>query len=99
MLGNLKHVIALLVIAALVGVFYYLASQDVLFINQHERAVAVQEETADLRDDVIAPLNRLRTIDIDASLFSSTEYVALKNMSVELSEPRLERSNPFAAPE
>ena len=56
----------------------------------------VQEDTIALREEIILPLNRLRSIRIDTSVFSKPEYVALMNMSVELQEPQLERSNPFA---
>ena len=95
MTENIKHIIALVIVLCFIGAFFYVSKNDTLFKNHQMRAAKIQEDTARLKKEVIAPLERLDDVKIDIAFFSAPAYTALQNISKPLSEPSLQRQNPF----
>lgn len=96
MTENLKHIFALILVIALLGGLYYIGKNGTLFKGQRQRAEEVRLETEQLKTDIIKPLNRLRSVELDTAFFSTPTYKALVDERVELDTPALERPNPFA---
>jgi hypothetical protein len=93
---KIKQIGSLLFVLLFLGGIYYLAQNETLFKGQNLRAEQVQQETEQLKQEIILPLTRLKTIDIDESFFESEVYTTLVDESVPLPNPSLERMNPFA---
>ncbi len=102
MLGNVKHVVAIIFLVAFVGGAYYFATNDT-FLNSNDRqAVEIENKIQQLRKDIIVPLNRLNAVnfdDLNNGFFETKEFKALDDESVELPAPALIRTNPFAPAE
>ncbi len=96
MMGNFRHVIGLLVVVAVAGGFYYVATSDNIFSAQKSRAEYVDKRTEQARVEIITPLQTLNVITLDSSLFASREYKTLQDKSLKLNPPVLVRSNPFS---
>lgn len=95
MTSSVKHLVILLLVVAL-GVFaYYFAVNNNIFSNQNARANEIKRNTTKLENEIIKPLSRLNSIEINSDLFQMSEFEALDDMSVKLSKPSLERQNPF----
>ncbi|HCC05075.1 TPA: hypothetical protein DEP58_02090 [Patescibacteria group bacterium] len=96
MFGNIRHLVALLLLVILgVGV-YYLATSENFFTGHQQRASQIDQRTEELEREIIVPLKQLSSVNIDVDFFASSEYKALSDMSVSLHTPALVRSNPFA---
>lgn len=96
MFGNIRHIIAIVIVLILGVGIYYLATHDNFFIGYNDRAQNIETQTLQLERDIIVPLTRLSRVQIDTEFFMSPEFVALKDMSVGLRPPALARPNPFA---
>lgn len=96
MFGNLRHIIALLIVVALGVAAYYLATNENFFTGHKDRAAKIETQTQELERDIIVPLQRLSSVKIDSSFFASPEFQALSDKSVSLQQPQLSRPNPFA---
>lgn len=93
---NLKHIFAFVLVIALLGGVYYIGKNGTLFKGQRQRAEDVRLETEQLKSEIIQPLNRLRSVELDKSFFETPAYRALIDERVELDTPQLSRPNPFA---
>lgn len=60
------------------------------------RAADVEARAAAVERSVLAELDELRNVELDARLFESEEFRGLKDWSVPLGDPVVGRSNPFA---
>lgn len=95
MSGNIKHIIALVVVLVIAAGAYYVIQDGTLLKGRYRRADEVQRETEQLKKEIIAPLARLQSVTIDQTFFEGQEYKALEDKSVTLTPPELERPNPF----
>jgi hypothetical protein len=95
-LSNMRHAIALVVVLVLGLGAYMLATRVDFFSGVDNRAVTIEREVARLELELLAPLNQLNAVVLDDAIFNSREFRALRDKSVPLTEPALERSNPFA---
>ncbi len=95
MTSTIKYLIGLLVVVVIAAAAYYFATNNNIFSNQNARANEIKENTTKLEDEIIRPLSRLNSIEINSDLFQTPEFEALDDMGVKLSKPSLERPNPF----
>jgi hypothetical protein len=95
MSDNFKHLLMLIFLIVVGVVFYFFSKNDLLFSGHHLRAAKIQEDTERLRKEIIIPLNRLSEVNINTDFLNSPEYTTLKDKSLNLKEPELERPNPF----
>lgn len=93
---NFKQGIILVALLALLGGFYFVSTNEVLFKGSQKRALEVQQETERLKKEIIIPLKKLKDVSIYTDFFLSPEYMALENNTEELGVPELQRPNPFA---
>jgi len=95
MFGNFRHILALIFVALLMGVFYYFTTSD-NFVASHEKKIAdIDKRTEEIKQEIIVPLNRLQEVTVDTAIFTSPEYKAMQDTSIPLLTPVLVRSNPF----
>jgi len=95
-LGNLRHIVALVVVVVLgIGV-YFLATRVDFFAGPTARISELEEEVTRIEVELLEPLNRLNAVVLDERVFMSEEFQELQDQSVPLDAPALERSNPFA---
>ena len=78
------------------GGFYTLTKSGTIFRGHRDRALEIAQETESIKRDIIAPLERLDNVNIDTGFFDEKEYGALKDITVTLPPPVLERIDPFA---
>ncbi len=95
MTSSIKHLVALLFIVIIGVMAYYFTLNNDIFSNQNARADEIKKNTTKLENEIIKPLSRLNSIEINSDLFQTPEFEALDDIGVELSKPSLERPNPF----
>jgi len=96
MFGNIRHIIAILLLVVLAVGAYYLATSENFFTGHQQRASQIEQRTEELEREIIVPLKRLSAVNIDIDFFENQEFKALSDLSVSLHTPALVRSNPFA---
>lgn len=96
MFGNIRHIVAILLIVILGVGAYYLATSENFFTGHQQRAEKIDQRTEELEREIIVPLKRLSAVNIDSDFFTNQEFRALTDLSVTLHTPALVRSNPFA---
>lgn len=96
MSSNLKSLVILLVFSlATYGAYWSLTTFDV-FSTTKTKASEVEIETARLESEVLGQLTQIKSINFDDTVFSTDAYKSLKDLSVQLPQPRVSRPNPFA---
>jgi hypothetical protein len=95
MTGNLKNILSVASLLALVVGGYFILTNIDIFMDYNKRAKDVDDRTAQLERDVIMPLEKLTSVKIDKSFFDTPEFSALVDKSITLRSPVLKRSNPF----
>ncbi len=98
MSDSIKHIIALVLVLLVLGGGYFVATNDNFFTQHGNRSDQIEKDTKKLEEEIIVPLNRISSVEIDDTFFTSPEFLALDDdMSIELLEPALFRVNPFAS--
>jgi sensor domain CHASE-containing protein len=96
MSAQLKHILALLFVAAMLGGVYYMATSVDFFATARKNASDVQQETENIQNEIIAQLDKVKAITFDESMFTAKAYTNLEDKTVPLTTPNLARPNPFA---
>ena len=96
MTSNLKSLLILLGFSLFAyGVYFVFTTYDV-FSTAKTKAETVEMETARLEREVLSHLTQIAEIKFDETIFSREDYKSLKDLSVQLPQPRVSRPNPFA---
>lgn len=95
MTGKLKNILLIASLLVLIAGGYYVATHVDLFMGHHTRASQIDIQTTELEKEIIIPLERLTAVKIDETFFTTPEFKALVDKSINLRPPVLKRSNPF----
>ena len=93
--SSIKTLASLLVFSALIG-GVYLASQKYGLLDTSAQLQAYETSVANLEREVFVRLGQINAITLDTTIFTRTEYKALKDLRVELPKPVVSRTDPFA---
>ena len=74
---------------------YMLADKVDCFKTTTQNAQDIERRTEVLERDVFANLERLKYVTLETELFETEEYKRLIDVTTELPQPALSRSNPF----
>jgi len=96
MSSNLKSLLILLGFSIATYVVYVAFTTFDVFSSAKTRASEVEIETARLEREVLSQLTDIKNINFNDTVFSSSAYKSLKDLSVQLPQPRVSRPNPFA---
>jgi hypothetical protein len=93
-MNNIKTLLSVGIFAAFLGGLYLLSTSGLLDttvqITQYETAIT------ELVGNLVTPLATVNAIQLDTSLFTRSDYKALKNVSQPLPTPSVSRVDPFA---
>ena len=77
-------------LVAFIGYYFYSKNQSVV-------SIITPAETEGVGDDILALVEKLKTVSIDASFLSSPLFTSLRDFKTALVPESVGRSNPFGA--
>ena len=91
---GLKSLIPLLIVAALGAGAYALSTSGLL--DTSTQITTFETDIATLESEVLVRVGQINAINLDTSIFTRSDYKALKDIGAGLPTPVVSRQDPFA---